>query len=226
MGRSKTEENKSQDENSDLQSVVLSMKASLDLLSAKFDETVDALTTSVDKLLTDSKISSKSLLSLGVMVNDREQHSRNFSIRISGLKMPLESRKSAISTSQSVYKSTLAPILSLAVEDGTLPKLPDMWALIEYAHVIPSKKNGVDAPDIQVLVRFQSRLFRDLIFKYKRAFLDMKGLKDIFISEDLTQLNFRKLMELKKDPKIKSVWSNSGKIFFTEKSDPDTRKNI
>ena len=64
MGRSKTEENKSQDENSDLQSVVLSMKASLDLLSAKFNEKVDALTTSVDKQHTDSKISSKSLLSL------------------------------------------------------------------------------------------------------------------------------------------------------------------
>ena len=101
-----------------------------------------------------------------------------------------------------------------------------MWALIEYSHVIPSKKNEVDAHDIQVLVRFPSRLFRDLIFKYKRAFLDMKGLKDIFISEDLTQLNFRKLMELKKDPKIKSVWSNSGKIFFTENSDPDTRKKL
>ena len=113
------------------------------------------------------------------MVDDREQHTRNFSIRIFGLKMPLESKKSAISTSQSVYKSTLAPILLLAVEDGTLSKLPDMWALIEYSHVIPSKKKGVDAPDIQVLVRFQSRLFRDLIFKYKRAFLDMKGLKDI-----------------------------------------------
>ena len=76
--------------------IVLSMQASLDLLSAKFNEKVDALTTSVDKQHTDSKISSKSLLSLGVMVNNREQHMRNFSVQISGLKMPLESRKSPL----------------------------------------------------------------------------------------------------------------------------------
>ena len=117
-------------------------------------------------------------------------------------------------------------ILTLAVNDGVLTNVPDVWSLVEYAHMIPSKKQGSDSPVPQLIDRFQARIMRDLIFTYKKNFFSKSETKDIYISEDLTAVNFRKLMELKKDPKIKAAWSHHGKIFFAETANPDVCKKL
>ena len=142
---SKTVDSNIQDENDDLRSLILSVKQSVESLSSKFDEKIDSLSVSVQKLHKESETSAKSVLSLAKMVNEREQHSRNFSIRISGLKLNADTYKNAISTSKAVYDSILKPILTLAVKDGVLSSVPDVWSLVEYAHMIPSKKQGLDA---------------------------------------------------------------------------------
>ena len=99
----KTVDSNNQDENEDLRSLILSVKQSVDSLSSKFDEKIDSLSVSVQKLHLESETLAKSMLSLSKMVNEREQHSRNFSIRISGLKLKTETYKNAISTSKAVY---------------------------------------------------------------------------------------------------------------------------
>ena len=222
----KSVESNNHDENEDLRSLILSVKKSVDALSSKFDEKIDSLSVSVQKLHLESETSAKSMLSLAMMVNEREQHSRNFSIRISGLKLKTDTYKNAISTSKAVYDSILKPILTLAVDDGVLTNVPDVWSLVEYAHMIPSKKQGSDSPVPQLIVRFQTRIMRDLIFTYKKNFFSKSETKDIYISEDLTAVNKRKLMELKKDPKIKAAWSLHGKIFFAETANPDVCKKL
>lgn len=223
---SKTVDSNIQDENDDLRSLILSVKQSVESLSSKFDEKIDSLSVSVQKLHMESETSAKSVLSLAKLVNEREQHSRNFSIRISGLKLNADTYKNAISTSKAVYDSILKPILTLAVKDGVLPSVPDVWSLVEYAHMIPSKKQGLDAPVPQLIVRFQARIMRDLIFTYKKNFFSKSETKDVYISEDLTAVNFKKLMEMKKDPKIKAAWSHHGKIFFAETANPEVRKKL
>ena len=80
------------------------------------------------------------------MVNDREQHSRNGSIRISGLKISDDTSKDAISTSRLVYDNLLNPILSFEVKDKVIPKVPDLFELIEYAHTLPMRRKGSNKP--------------------------------------------------------------------------------
>ena len=121
----KSVESNNHDENEDLRSLILSVKR-VDALSSKFDEKIDSLSVSVQKLHLESETSAKSMLSLAKMVNEREQHSRNFSIRISGLKLKTDTYKNAISTSKAVYDAILKPILTLAVDDGVLTNVPDV----------------------------------------------------------------------------------------------------
>ena len=221
----RTTKDKEDSSNSDdLKTLVMALKESVDNLTKRFD----SLDETLKKVKEDNLQSQKIIRNLADMVNDREQHSRNSSIRISGLKICDDTSKDAISTSRLVYENLLNPILSLAVKDKVISKVPDMFELIEYAHTLPMRHKDSIKPTLSnpVIVRFQSRLLRQLVFKYKKSYLDVQDRKHIFISEDLTALNYKKLVELKNDSNILAAWSLAGKIYFTEKKDPEIRKRL
>lgn len=67
----------------DLKTLVMALKESVDNLTKRFD----SLDETLKKVKEDNLQSQKIIRNLADMVNDREQHSRNSSIRIFGLKI-------------------------------------------------------------------------------------------------------------------------------------------
>ena len=117
-------------------------------------------------------------------MNNREKHQCNSSIRIFGLEINDSDAKDPISTSGVIYNKLLKPVLELAVKDETLDKIPNMLELIEYAHVLPSRKIPSTGKKISpIICRFQSRLMRSIIFRYKKQFLSSSPtMKSIFVT--------------------------------------------
>ena len=100
-----------------------------------------------------------------------------------------------------------------------------MFEMIEHAQCLPTSKNldpTKPVPAKPIIVRFQSRLIRQLVFKYKKDQLD----SDVFIVEDLTGENFKRLKALKVNPEIKSTWSMGGRIFYTRNDAPDNKLKL
>lgn len=115
-------------------------------------------------------------------LNEREQHSRNSSVRIFGLQLSQEVSKDAVKTSEVVYSKVLKPILELVVKEVTIFSVPGMLDVIEYSYCLPKTQNQDHAP---IICRFHSCILRMLTFKHKREFLSKQSSK-IYITEDLT----------------------------------------
>ena len=114
----------------ELTKAIQAMKLSLENLDDKFDKKFEELRNSLKKMNTESKTMGKSIALLSSAINDREQHSRNFSIRLSGAKLQEDNKKDAIRTADEVYRTFLKPILSCAVEDGVIKEVPEMFSLV------------------------------------------------------------------------------------------------
>ena len=216
----------------DLVNLIQNLQDSMDSLTSRFDSLdsrIDGISNKIDKLTSDNINSEKLIKNLSTAMNEREQHSRNSSVRIFGLSLDEKTSGDAIATSQAVYSSLLKPILEKAAENGTIAGVPSMFELIEYAHTLPVRKSStVESSEKSVkpiIVRFQSRLYRSVIFKFKKEFLTNKSeYKSVFLTEDLTTVNYLKLVSLKKDEKVLSAWSMGGKIFYKDKNNPDIKK--
>jgi len=203
-----------------LKDLVISMRTSL-------EGKIDKLTQTIEKIDQDHSKTLKQLDQFAESLNLREQHSRNQSLRINGLQIDDITSKDALLTSHHVYKSLLHPILMLSVKDNLITEVPSLHNLIEYCHCLPSnQKNDGNKSPPQIIVRLHSRLFRHMILKNKRSFLREKGETTIFISEDLTRINFKRLMDLKKDPSTLSAWSASGKLFYKTRENPNIKKKF
>lgn len=171
-------------------------------------------------------------------INEMQQYLRNSSIRIYGLKTETSHTSSVIKLLQHVHDVILAPILQLAVDAGEIGRVPDAESLLEYGHVLPSRKAWQpprSAPDTPppphpVLVRFHSRVYRSLVFRYKKSFLANLNAKaksahtyqhKVFLTEHLTAANYAKLRSLQEDEEVEKAWSMNGKLKFTRKLKPD-----
>ena len=206
------------------------LQKSIDNLTAKFvdlSETIVSLKLSKEKSEKIVQNLTNDVEKISTEINNREQHHCNSSIRIFGLEINDSDAKDPISTSGVIYNKLLKPILELTVNDETLEKIPNMLELIEYAHVLPSCKIPITGKKISpIICRFQSRLMKSIIFRNKKQFLSSSPtMKSIFITEDLTAANFKKLFALKNDDTIPSAWSMGGRIFFKEKSEPEHQTN-
>lgn len=191
----------------------------LDSFLEKIEDSLTEKIDSIKMLVNDQKVDYTSKIDkLSSALNHTQQHSRNSSVRVFGLKVDAPTAKDALLTSELVYKSVFLPILELAKQAGSLETIPAMMSLIEYAHCLPTKKK--DGDKVPIIIRFQSRLHRSIIFKYKKEFLS-KNFKDVFIVDDLTPANHKALMELKSRGDVASAWSFNGKIKYTLKSDED-----
>ena len=153
-------------------------------------------------------------------VNQLEQHSRNCSIRLFNLTLSNEDAKSALKTSKAVYK-VLSPILQCAVEDGELDEVPSIFRLIEYAHTLPTKGDG----PCPIIVRFQSRIYRSLIFSFKKDYFKRNPSCKVSIFEDLTTSNFKLLKSLQQDDRVLAAWTAGGRCKYRLKSAPDSVKS-
>ena len=174
---------------------VKSNKNTLDLHERKLDQVTEAL-------------------------NDREQHSRNSSIRIFGMSISKDAARDAIQTAKTVYDTVLKVILDEAVKNKDLHVVPQWFEVIEHCHTLKDIKDVGKPP---VIVRFQCRLMRHLIFKYKKVVLTnvVNNLTNISIVEDLTSLNYKRLKDLRS--KDVTAWTLSGRIYYMDKDNVKKR---
>ena len=159
-------------------------------------------------------------------LNYYEQRARNLSIRIFNMSVPAEISKSSLKTADFIYSSILKPILSLACDGGEINSILDVLSLIEYCHVLPPPKKSPDTTP--VIVKLSSRLYRQLIFQYKKPFFQQNAhlLPKVNIAEDLTSKNYQQLAKLKADPTIARAWSLYGNLKYVTVTEPNIVKSF
>ena len=185
-----------------------SINSKLTVLTEKFDS-ISTKVQSHENRLTD----------LSEAVNGLEQRGRMNSLRIAGLPISNQVSRCAIKTCSEVYLRVLKPILEEAVRSGDISAVPDCWQLIEYGHTLPAKNSEVP----NIIIRLSSRIFKHCVFKHKRRVLTgNQQLQGVFLNEDLTVTNRRRLMETKSNPATHSAWSVNGKIKYILKDSPNT----
>jgi len=205
----------------DMKTILLHCKAGINSLNSKFDK----LETNVSQLVERADIVDERLNVFEEKINEREQHSRNSSIRIFGYKLDAETSRDLMKTCESVYSSVLRPILQIAIKNKVLESMPTINELIEYGHMLPARKDkdGVTQP-CPIIIRFQSRLHRLLIFRFKKQYLP-NNRREVSIVDDLTAKNVAKLRELKNNATIDRAWSTARKLFYTLKDSPSQKRS-
>lgn len=128
--------------------------------------------------------------------NETEQYSRVNNIRIHGIPSS-KAFENADETTETVIKTLNEKMgLTLRTED------------VDVAHRLHKSVRGSQ----EAIVRLQSRLVKDKILRNRRT---LKG-TNIFINEDLTQLNQNVLMSVKrkKPQEVRSVFTRNGTIKY------------
>ena len=162
----------------------------------------------------------------------QEQRSRNYCIRVSGVRIDPELEKSdghAQAAMDAVYSKVLVPILKESTEVSEIPPMKD---LLETGHclgkgVMDPKTKKVSPPPI--FVRFRDRAERNAVLKGRKMLekvtVDRKekkdGVKRYYVKEDLTKEIHVKLMSMIKDEAVEAAWTIDGQIRYKLKSDPD-----
>ena len=213
-------------EEDDLKLLIQGIKTTMESGFKSLNLKIDTLSSTIETLQQENNNLKSEVESLREMINQREQHHRNQSLRINGFNLSKEAETNALCTAKEIYTQLFYPILREAQKDGVIEEVPKVMEVVEMAHTLPSKKSsGTDTPK-QIIVRLQSRLIRGLLFRYKNRVLTESKYKGIYFSDDLTRLNFIKMMEQKKNPLVQSVWSTGGHIFYTLKANPSQKKRL
>ena len=138
-------------------------------------------------------------------INDLEQYGRRNNLKISGLSESEGDETAEMTTEKVIVKlNNVIGNLNLRRED------------IDIAHRLGPKRNrrwGQETvPARRVIIRFNSRIKRDNILRNRKLF---KG-TDIFVNEDLTQINQNVLacVRRKMPDEVKQSWSINGRIFY------------
>jgi hypothetical protein len=75
-----------------------------------------------------------------MVANEREQRERNPTICWFNCKVTDSAKKSSIVLTNKLYDTFLHKIFTRAMEDGLVKVIPKPTEIIEYAHILPSKK--------------------------------------------------------------------------------------
>ena len=173
--------------------------------AAKLQEKCNALTASYEKLSQEVKtVKDEMKLLKEELQNERlqrkialdklEQYSRKDSLRVNGI--PYNEGESNAELEDSVIK--------LADAIGVKMNRSD----ISVTHRLRPTKKGVHP----VIIKFSTRRAKDAMYNAKKNLKDMDGMEETFISEDLTHLRFRTLLQCKRCPDFKSLTTRGGKI--------------
>ena len=180
----------------------------------------------------DSKILSleKDLKQCLHSLNMREQYARCWAVRITGLIVPkilIEKHGVVIACLKHAYKVIFQPVLLQAVNQGSIPRVPEWQELFENGHFLKSRGAPRNFPP-PIIIRFSSRLFRNLFLTLKRGNMPqpnrserLQGVSYYIVTPDLTSTNWRILKSLRTNPKVEAAWSNDTKLLFRLKKFPD-----
>jgi hypothetical protein len=152
-------------------------------------------------------------------INDRELHARSWSIRVINLPIPAGQETSIRAVMDTVYKELVVPILEGAKASGEISTIPPCDNVIEVAHILPGR-----AAKKPVIVRFHSRYWRSLLFRYRKNHAPREDsnsntggkpprMRYPFF-EDLTKATFKQLKQIQEDERVVSAWTVSGVIRF------------
>ena len=131
-----------------------------------------------------------------IIANDRnESYSRKDSLRINGI--PHEVNE----TNQELE----AKIIRIADKAGVQVKRDD----ISVTHRLRKDRKG----KFPTIIKFSTRRVKDQLFMAKKNLKGVTGMEEVYISEDLTRLRFRTLLQAKRAENFKSVSTKGGKIF-------------
>ena len=191
----------------------------------KIDVTMGEQQERITKVETDVNLLSKEVYSLKNIVNAHEQERRSSTIRITGLPLTAEEKKSrnTADLKPRVFDRILGPILSVAFANGLLDAQPTVENTIVTCYRVGAAalKADTDSPP-PIVVKLRSSETRINILKCKKEATfgptpaeKELGCRFFAIAEDLTQPAFKKLKELKSHEDIEKVWSFEGKLQFT-----------
>ena len=187
-------------------------------------------------------------------LNDREQYSRSWSLRISGLQVPREETERLgrdRGVMKYVYDRLLKPILSAAKAKGDIETVPGAYhLLLENGHHVftrQGRQGGVRGGEgvataegdgrahqiPQIIVRFCSRHMRNVVLRNKKASTPApstsevaQGVKRYGIFEDLTGINHRLLKEALGHDKVLKAWTMDGRLRFVTKADQENVRSL
>jgi hypothetical protein len=162
-------------------------------------------------------------------INERELHARSWSIRVNNITIGAGKETNNREVMLAIYNELVVPILTGAVELGEISAVPSCDNLIEIAHILPGK--GAKKP---IIVRFFSRYWRSLLFRYRRDFApreatgngngDRPGRMKYPFYEDLTRATFKQLKTIQSDSRVTAAWTVSGVVRFRIENDDNTYK--
>lgn len=240
---------KSMDEKIDLLvAVCVESKQQLKLFTEKMDslvETIKNLKSEVKCLKEKTTELETANQVLRESVNDQQQHSRNWCVRVNNLCIPEEEVKKfghINATRKVVFEKIFSNILQHPdVKKKCEMPIENFWDVVENAHTLPGKKGSKYPPTI--IARFRERSVRNLILENKNItnsegvkLLEStvsscekeKGIQRYSITADLTQINHGRMAKLISSGKFDKVWHLDGRVvkFFLkgQKGKPYTAK--
>ena len=192
----------------------------LEKMSSTFASRFDKIDAQFIQVLKENEVLRESLVkkdkeiaNLKDTINNIDLSHRSASIRILGL--PISNDTTPMEIINTAYNLLIKPILTGAMEKGEIPAVPPALAIIEFAYSMPAKNNQ----PCPIVLTLHSRLYRSLIFKYRREFAptfsENNKIKTKFpFSEDLTPATFHQYRAFLEDERVQSVWTINGQIRF------------
>ena len=224
------------------------LEKKIDNLTALHLETRElAITNSKEIVIVKKKLDSISVESCNMRkeldllkdtVNKREQETRELSVRVLGLFVSEDEKKSAESNKyaiKQVYDRIFKPILTAARAKGLLDSVPQFNNCIEDGYrmgkgVTDEKGNLLPPP---LVVRLKSMAVKVALFTCKRDALPKPseaemaaGIRKLLLVENLTLPTLHKLKEVRGDPRVEKVWTTEGIIRFTVTGKPTVVRKL
>ena len=185
-----------------------------------------------------SKSSEKRMEAMENGLNNTEQYTRSWCVRIKGLSIPnylVEDVGINAACMQFTYDKIFFPVLKHAVKDKVLGALYGFDSVLENGHFIGRGETTRDGRFIPptIIIRFSNRLHRNTFLRYKRNYMPSPdvvdagfGVKYYSVTPDLTKINRSILHNLRQDERVQSAWSRDHRLFFSLKINPKVKHFI
>jgi uncharacterized coiled-coil protein SlyX len=177
----------------------------------------------------------KEVKKLKEQANDRDQQSRDLTIRLFNFPTAEgDTAETGRTLATRIYDRILKPILVAAKAKGDTQTVPGVNNVVEDAFRVgkPTLKDGVLRPP-PVIIKLCNRQLRLAILKNKRVNIPSptdaergNGIRKFIVVEDLTVPTFKKLSELLSDDRVEKAWSTEGKIRFVLMGNDKTVKKV
>ena len=148
-----------------------------------------------------------------------DQYNRSWSVRIMELQLSAEDEANPFRLVETVYTKVFLPILTGALSEDLIPRIPPCDQLLERAHVLPASKAGAVKP---IICRFLNRDYKAVCFRLKKKYAPKTadsgaGERPRYaypFYEDLSSAVFKKMKELQADSRVDSCWSVNGQLRY------------